>query len=133
MGSIKLKGKEGSVKQNKAVLQKEAEQPAQAPQIQYIEKIVEIIKEVPVEVVKIVKEPVEIIKLVDRVVEKPIEVTKYVTKVIEKPVEIIKQIEVPVEVRVPVITKELKTPVWAKILAAIVALEILIGASLLFT
>lgn len=74
------------------------------------EVIKEVIKEVPVEVEKIIEKevikevPVEIekivVKEVIKEVEKPIEVIKEVEKIveIERPVEVIKEVEKPVEV-----------------------------------
>ena len=74
------------------------------------EVIKEVIKEVPVEVEKIIEKevikevPVEIekivVKEVIKEVEKPIEVIKEVEKIVEveKPVEVIKEVEKPVEV-----------------------------------
>ena len=74
------------------------------------EIIKEVIKEVPVEVEKIIEKevikevPVEIekivVKEVIKEVEKPVEVIKEVEKIVEveKPVEVIKEVEKPVEV-----------------------------------
>jgi hypothetical protein len=76
--------------------------------VQYVDRPVEVVKEVPVEVVKEV--PVEVVKYVDRPVEVvkevPVEVVKYVdrpVKVVQKvPKEVIKYVDRPVEVKVPV-------------------------------
>ena len=72
-------------------------------------------KEVPVEVVKEVEKPVEVIKEVVREVpvevikevEKPVEVIKEVVK--EVPVEVIKEVEKPVEV-IKEVEKEVEVP-----------------------
>ena len=77
----------------------------------YLEKEVEIIKEVikPVEIIKevIVEVPVEVIKIVEVIVEVPVEVIKIVEiikeVIVEVPVEVIKIVEVVVEVPVEVI------------------------------
>lgn len=57
----------------------------------YIDKIVEIIKEVPVDVVREVERIKEVIVPVEKIVEKEVQVIK------EVPVEIIKEVIVPVE------------------------------------
>ena len=70
---------------------------------QIVEKIVEVEKEVPVEVVKEVEKVVEKEVEVEKVVEKevPVEVVKEVEveveKVVEKEVEVVKEVEVEVE------------------------------------
>lgn len=71
---------------------------------QVVEKTVEIIKEVPVEVIKTVEVPVEVVREVERRVEIPVEVVK------EVPVEIIREVQVPVEV-VKEVEKVVEVPV----------------------
>lgn len=83
-----------------------------------IEKIVEIIKEIRVEV------PVETIKIVETIKEVPVEVKVEVIKEVEKLVEIIK--EIPTNV-IRIETKILeKVPMWA-ILAMVLELVIILG------
>ncbi len=56
------------------------------------EKTIEIVKEVPVEVIKTVEVPVEVVREVEKRVEVPVEVLK------EVPVEIVREVQVPVEI-----------------------------------
>ena len=56
------------------------------------EKTIEVVKEVPVEVIKTVEVPVEVVREVEKRVEVPVEVLK------EVPVEIIREVQVPVEI-----------------------------------
>lgn len=84
------------------------------PEIQIVEKPVEVIKEVPVEVIKEV--PVEVVKTVEVPVEVIKEVPVEVVKTVEVPVEVVKTVEVPVEVtktvEVPVeVIREVQVPV----------------------
>lgn len=99
-----------------------------------LERIVEVIKEVPIiKEVKIIEEkivekiihvPVEIIKEIkiieERIVEKLIE--------IEKPIEIIKEIEKPIEVLIESIKEKhiYKLLPWAKILMVTMGVTILL-------
>jgi hypothetical protein len=75
------------------------------------------IKEIPVEVEKIVEKtievekeiekPIEVEKVIEKEIEKPVEIEKVVEKIVEKPVEIEKIIEKPVEVE-KIVYKEAK-------------------------
>ena len=56
------------------------------------EKTIEVVKEVPVEVIKTVEVPVEVVREVEKRVEVPVEVLK------EVPVEIVREVQVPVEI-----------------------------------
>ena len=56
------------------------------------EKTIEVVKEVPVEVIKTVEVPVEVVHEVEKRVEVPVEVLK------EVPVEIVREVQVPVEI-----------------------------------
>lgn len=73
---------------------KEVEKIVEVP----VEKVIERIVEVPVEVIKTVEviKEVPIEKIVERIVEVPVEkiVEKIVDRVVEKPVEVIKTVEV---------------------------------------
>lgn len=66
------------------------------PEIVYVDKIIEVIKEVPTEVIKyveIIKEiPTEVVREVRVVEEKIIEIEKEVIREIDKPFEVIKEI-----------------------------------------
>ena len=55
-------------------------------------KTIEVVKEVPVEVIKTVEVPVEVVREVEKRVEVPVEVLK------EVPVEIVREVQVPVEI-----------------------------------
>ena len=105
-----------------------------------VEKIVEVIKEVPVDVIKevdkiveVIKEvpspPVEVIKYIDREVIKEIPVEKIVNiydnseptiieKIVEKPVEVIKEVEKIVEKPIEVI-KEIEKIVEKQIIVEV--------------
>lgn len=78
------------------VVEKIVEKPVE------VTKEVEVVKEVPVEVIKEVEKPVEVVKEVPveviKEVEKPVEVVKEVVKEVQVPVEVIKEVQVPVEV-----------------------------------
>ncbi len=56
------------------------------------EKTIEVVKEVPIEVIKTVEVPVEVVREVEKRVEVPVEVLK------EVPVEIVREVQVPVEI-----------------------------------
>jgi hypothetical protein len=113
-------------------------QPEKAPTERIVEVIKEVRVEVPVEVVKLVDRPVEVIKEVIKYVDKPIEVIKEVRfeypveKIVEK--EVIKQIikEVPVihieekVVRIPVVEVRHHVPFWARWAVAVAILELTI-------
>lgn len=91
-------------------VEKIVEKPVEVVREVVREVPVEIIKEVPVEVEKVVEKPVEVEKIVEKIVEVPVEVVR------EVPVEIVKEIEkeVPVEVvkEVPVeVEKIVEKPV----------------------
>lgn len=94
---------------------KEIEKIVEVP----VERIVEKIVEVPVEkiVEKKVKQlvyvdkPIQIIKEVERVVEKPIEVIKEVEKIVQ--VEVIKEVQKEVQVIKKIVPK------WAMLMAAV--------------
>lgn len=77
------------------------------PDIQYVDREVEVPVEVPVEVEKIVEVPVE----VEKIVEVPVEVPVEVEKIVEVPVEVEKIVEVPVEVPVEV-EKIVEVPIY---------------------
>ena len=98
-------------------------------------KEAEIIKEVPVEITKIVEIPViqekivEVIKEVPVIQERIVEVIKEVKveviREIEKPIEIIKEIEVPVIKEVEKLIEVLKTD--KKVIAAVSIVSLIIG------
>jgi hypothetical protein len=128
MGVIKLGPKSGARPARQQIVQPEP-----------VERVVEVIKEVKVEV------PVEVIKYVDRPVEVIKEVVKEVVKVVERPVEVIKEVkvEVPVDrevihqtikevpvyyteekiVKVRVVDTEYKVPVIAKVAMVMAVVE----------
>jgi predicted flap endonuclease-1-like 5' DNA nuclease len=88
--------------------------------IRNVEVPVEVVREVPVEVVreieKIVEVPVDVVREVERIVEVPYEVIKEVEKVVEMrvevPVETVKEIEMVAEVRTPIeVVRRVEIPV----------------------
>lgn len=105
---------------------------------------IETIKEIPVEVIKYIDRPIEIIK------EIPVEIIKEVkvieTQIIEKPIEIIKEVQVEVIKEIEVVKKEIveipteilkeiikietqileKVPMWCMI-AMVLELTVIIG------
>lgn len=58
--------------------------------IKEIEKIVEVVKEVPVEVIKEIVKEVPVEKIIEKVIEVPVEIIKEV--MVEKPVEVVKEV-----------------------------------------
>lgn len=78
-------------------------------EIVYVDKPLEIVKEITVE--KIVEVPVEVIKIVEKQVEVPVEVIKEVTveKIIEVPVEVVREVQVIKKI----------VPKWAMMIAAV--------------
>lgn len=59
------------------------------PTIQYVDRIVEIVKEVPTEIVREVLVPYETI--VEKIKEVPVYIDREVEKIVERPVEVVKE------------------------------------------
>jgi hypothetical protein len=134
MGVVSFSKGRGRVRSKQASIEPQKE-------IIYVDRPIYVDRVVEVE--KVVNSPVLQLNAEQTVVEVPYEVVKVVEKVVyvDKPIEIIKEIqiekvvevkvEVPFEVRVPVITRVHITPVWAKALLGLIAIE-LIAALVLF-
>jgi hypothetical protein len=99
-----------------------------APQIQYVDRVVEkvVLKPTkimyidrPIEVIKEVEKIVERIVEVptDKVIEKIVEVEKHIIHEVEKPIEVIREVirevEKPVEILIEKISVKFRLPTWA--------------------
>lgn len=87
----------------------------------YVDKIIEVIKEIPVEIIKEVK------VIEERIVEKPIEIIKTIVQMVpvEKIVEVIKEIEVLKEIE-KFVDKEIKIiPMFVKVALVLQSLLII--------
>jgi hypothetical protein len=110
----------------------------QVPAMEPVERIVEIIKEVrvevPVEVIRYIDRPVEVIKVVEKRVEVPVEtiqkvfvdVPVYYTqeKIVEVPV--IKEVEIEKIVRIPVVEIRKHVPQYFKWIVALAVIETIV-------
>lgn len=86
--------------------------------VKYIDRPIEVVKEV--EKIVYVDRPIEIIKI--KHVDRPIEVIKTVE--VEKIVEVIKHVDKPIVTLVPQIKVHYKAPKWAWMLLGIAILEL---------